>query len=200
MGGKKGASKMEEQIAVIKNEIQALSEGADMLECSSRQDYENLVRQEDTAVAMKKQVESYFNDDISKAYSLHKSLTAKRKELLDPIETFIKAAKRVMGEYLALEQRKAQEQAVALQKQAEEMGLDTSLVPQMDTSPQLGEGRALVQHWTFKVVDEALVPRQYLMLDTKAIGAVITALKDRANIPGIEAVMETSVRRTGRGV
>jgi hypothetical protein len=253
---------MEEQIAVIKNEIQALSEGADMLECNSRQDYEILVRQEDAAVAIKKQVEDYFNPDIKKAHELHKSLTLKRKTLLDPIEAFISSVKRVGGAFLALEQKREQDRLDALRREAEAIRarqeaelarqaaelrakqeaerkaqelafknspaelakakarmeaeqaearrrmeeeakarmVDTAALPVTVDKVSAGEGRTTVQTWTYRVVDEALVPRQYLILDTKAIGAVITALKDKACIPGIEAVMETSVRRTGRGV
>lgn len=188
---------MDEQIAVIKKDIAVLCEGADFLECENREQYALLIRQEDSAVAMKKQVEEYFNPDIKKAHELHKSLTAKRKALLDPIESFIGSIKRVTGGYLAKEQEKAKEQAVALEKQAAEMGIDTSLIPQ-NSQIEAGEGRAVVQTWTFDVVDEALVPRQYLMLDTKAISKVVTALKDRANIPGIRVRVETSVRRTGK--
>lgn len=93
------------------------------------------------------------------------------------------------------------EQAEARRRMEEEAKarmVDTAAIPVTVDKVSAGEGRTTVQTWTFRVTNEALVPRQYLILDTKAIGAVITALKEKANIPGIEAVMETSVRRTGK--
>lgn len=189
---------MEEKIVSIKNEIATLTEGAEFLVCEDRAGYECLLKQEDMAQAMKSQVEEYWAEPIAKAHSLHKDLTTRRKAMLDPLESFIKAVKRVAGGYLALEQKKAQEQAVALQKQASEMGLDTSLVPQADTKPIVGEGRTMVQTWTFDVTDENLVPRKYLILNTALIRDEVRALKDKTQIPGITPRMETSVRRTGR--
>lgn len=257
---------MEEKLVSIKNEIMVLTEGMEMISCDSRQEYEVLMRQEDAANAIKKQVEAYWDGSktepgpIPKAYSLWKDLTTKRAEHLKPLEAFIGTVKRVGGAFLALEQKREQDRLDALRREAEAIRarqeaelvkqaaelrakqeaerkaqelafknspaelarakarmeaeqaearrrmeeeakarmVDTAALPVTVDKVSAGEGRTTVQTWTFRVTNEALVPRQYLILNEKAIGAVITALKDKANIPGIEAVMETSVRRTGK--
>ena len=47
------------------------------------------------------------------------------------------------------------------------------------------EGVSIRTSWSFKVVDEKKVPRKYLIVDAKTIGAVVRAEKDKTNIKGI---------------
>jgi hypothetical protein len=54
-------------------------------------------------------------------------------------------------------------------------------------------GVSMTKHWKFNIVDAAKVPRQYLMVDEQKIGAVVRALKDQANIPGIEVYSVDSI-------
>jgi len=42
----------------------------------------------------------------------------------------------------------------------------------------------------FRIVNEAIIPRQYLVPDMVKIGGVVRALKNQANIPGIEVYEE----------
>jgi len=293
---------MEQTETTIKTEIATLTEGMEFLSVTTRPEYECLLKQENAAVILKRQIESYWDGTkekpgpVKKAYDTWKDLTTKRGEMLKPLEAFLKAVNRIGGSYLAEEQRKAQEQAVALAReaarireaqeaearkaadalkarqeaelaaqrasqeaerkaqaaerarkeaefknspaekariaaefkakqdaeraeqerqaeilrvrQAEERAeqerrakaqmLDTSQVPQAPTRADPGEGRTTVQIWTYDVEDEALVPRKYLMLDHKAIKAVVTALKDKAGIAGIKPRRETGIRRIGK--
>ncbi len=103
----------------LQNQVVKLVEGSDMLVISTRQEYEALCRQEDVAVAIKKQVEEYFGPDIKKAHELHKSLTGKRKALVDPLDKFISVCKNVCGGFLASEQRKEQERLDSIRREAE---------------------------------------------------------------------------------
>lgn len=189
-------------LSEIKTAIANLTEGSEFLSVTTPEEYKGLLKMEDTAVGFKKQIKEYWNGTeekpgpIPKAYDVWKELCSKRNALLDPIESFLKVTKRIGGAYLAKEQQKQQEQAAALQKQATQMGLDTSLIPQEAPKPNLGGGRTLVQTWTFRVVDENQVPREYLVLDTKKIQGVVTALKDKTNIPGVEVFKENTIRRT----
>jgi hypothetical protein len=45
----------------------------------------------------------------------------------------------------------------------------------------------------FEIVNEALIPRQYLMVNEKAIGAYGRAAKAAARIPGVRFYAEESV-------
>lgn len=63
------------------------------------------------------------------------------------------------------------------------------------TTPQ---GLAEREDWTWRVIDETQIPRQYWVLDQTAISKVVKAMKDKTQIPGIEAVRETKMVRTGK--
>jgi hypothetical protein len=53
--------------------------------------------------------------------------------------------------------------------------------------PKMAGGPVYQTRWDFEIVNEALIPRQYLTVDMVKIRQVVTALKDQANIPGIKA-------------
>jgi len=50
------------------------------------------------------------------------------------------------------------------------------------------DGVSLRDNWTFEIIDESLIPREYLIPDEVKIRKVVVALKDKTNIPGIKAV------------
>lgn len=54
-------------------------------------------------------------------------------------------------------------------------------------------GQAMKTVWKFKIVDEKLIPREYLSVNETAIRQVVTALKDKTSIPGIEIYSEKSI-------
>jgi len=55
------------------------------------------------------------------------------------------------------------------------------------------EGVKLVTRWTFRVVDAALIPREFLVPDEKALQAIATAQHERASVAGVEFYSEQSV-------
>ena len=244
----------------LSSQIVAMVQGADMLSVSTREEYVALCKQEDAMVGIRKQVTDYCDPDIKKAYELHRSLTAKRKAFLDPIDSFIATAKRIENNYLEKERREEQARLEVIRKQAEEIRrkqeaelaaqaealriqqeeerkrkeeefknspeelarqaellrvrqaeeqaalrrdaearmVDASAVPANAPKADAGAGRASVTKYTFEVMDEAQIPREYFTLDTSKLQKVITALKEKANIPGVRVVEESSVRRTGK--
>lgn len=52
------------------------------------------------------------------------------------------------------------------------------------------EGISKRQNWKFTITDAALIPREYLTVDEKKIGAVVRAMKDQTKIPGVQAYPE----------
>lgn len=51
--------------------------------------------------------------------------------------------------------------------------------------------------WRAEVVDESLIPREYLMVDEMKLNLIAVALKETFNIPGAKAVsVSTSVQRS----
>ena len=61
-------------------------------------------------------------------------------------------------------------------------------------------GVGLRDNWKFEVTDPNKVPREYLIIDEKKIGAVVRAMKLQANIPGVRVYNEptTTMRPGGR--
>lgn len=55
-------------------------------------------------------------------------------------------------------------------------------------------GVSFTPQWGFEITDAALIPREYLMVDEKKIGAVVRAMKHQTNIPGVKAIEGTGVR------
>lgn len=48
--------------------------------------------------------------------------------------------------------------------------------------------------WKFKIDDESRIPREYLMVDEKKLGAVVRAMKDKTRIPGVSVYPEGGAR------
>jgi len=55
-------------------------------------------------------------------------------------------------------------------------------------------GQTMTTTYKWRVKNEKLIPREYLKVDDVKINGVVKALKDRANIPGIEVYAENSMR------
>lgn len=55
------------------------------------------------------------------------------------------------------------------------------------------KGVHMREHWDFEVVDESVLPDEFLMPDTKAIGEVVRRDKDNTKIPGIRVFREDIV-------
>ena len=67
-------------------------------------------------------------------------------------------------------------------------------------APKIPEvkGVATVEVWKYVVEDASILPREYLIPDQVAIGAMVRAKKGDTKIPGVRVYSETSRRGTGR--
>lgn len=163
---------------------------------------------------LKTQVGELLDEPCAKAYEAHKAITAKRKALLDPIKAGMDLVGKKLGEYEAEQEREAKRQAEALtraenearRKEAElyaEQLIDQGHVAEAAAQlrhaenlpdavveveahrPDAAKGGTTRTTWKFNITEEALLPREFLMPDEKAIRAYINAKKDRAAIPGV---------------
>ena len=103
------------------------------------------------------------------------------------------AAEKELEEAQAAE-RKAREQAekVAAAGQARaatsiEQAQNIQAAPPVYVPPPAAAGSSARETWDFEITDPALVPREYLLVNDKAIRGVVKALKGNANIPGVRA-------------
>lgn len=90
--------------------------------------------------------------------------------------------KRIEGEEAA---RKAREE---LEKQAleEAAAREKQIIPPPPIPEKAKtEGLTFRENWTFEIVDESQIPREYLVPDPVKIRKVVQVMKDKTNIPGI---------------
>lgn len=59
------------------------------------------------------------------------------------------------------------------------------------------DGLAMRENWDFEIVDEAAIPREYLIPDEVKIRKVIKIMKDKTNIPGIRVFNQPMMQRIG---
>jgi len=87
----------------------------------------------------------------------------------------------------ATKEEAAQESAAIM---AEPVYVAPVVVPRM--VPKVA-GIAMKQVWKFRIVNPAIIPREYMAVDEQKIGAVVRALKDQTRIAGVEAYPEDTV-------
>lgn len=110
----------DEKIAVFKSEI--AKKAADVqafiiANDEGRQDVLMIGKESQVRI---KVIEEYFADDIKRANDLHKSLTGKRKDLIDPYKKVVQTAKDKIGEYdKDVADKKAVEEAKQQQKEVD---------------------------------------------------------------------------------
>lgn len=133
------------------------------------------------------EIRGTFRPHIQMANQQHKSLIATEKRFLDPLAQAELTLKSKIGEY--------NRQVEADRRAAEELARELSTpAEQVQAVFEVPKPRGLSEqtHWKFRIVDESLLPREYLMPDTGKIGGVIRAAKGTVTIPGVEAYAEKS--------
>lgn len=133
------------------------------------------------------------------------------KILADDIGTYVDQetqrkrdeADRLQQEAEAEAAKKANAKAKRLEKQgrideAEVARTDYSVpVIHVEASVEMEANSYVRKTWAFEIIDEAVIPREYLTPDTKLIGQIVKAQKDKTNISGIRVFSNsTGVVRT----
>lgn len=80
--------------------------------------------------------------------------------------------------------------------------LDAPIVPKMYAIPMaaipITEGASFRENWKARIVDESMIPREFLMPDEKKINQIVKAMKNLTNIQGVEVYCEEiTARRRG---
>jgi len=166
-----------------------------------------------------KEVEDTFDPVVSKAHSTWKEAIAQKNKHLEPLnqalalldgkgKTFrreqelirLEAERKARelaqkeADRLAKQAAKAAEsgkeaKAEELQQRAEELKASTPIV---ESKVSKIAGIPIRTNYKFKMIDEKLIPREYLTPDTVKIGQVVRATKGTLSIPGIEIYTEDS--------
>jgi hypothetical protein len=161
-----------------------------------------------------KRVQAFFEPFKSSAHKLHKMLCDRENEILGPLLRLDQAMKDGISSFKAAEDRARQqrereesdrrrredEERAAREAAALEAAGDHALaaavvdeaiaapapVVVLPDSTKGIEGLKFTRRWLWRISNEALVPREFLCLDEKKIGAYARAMKGSGAIPGIE--------------
>jgi len=167
----------------------------------------------------RKAIQDWFRPLKEKADQAHKALVKKEREALKPLEEAEALVAPAMIAWKREEERKAEEEARRIREEArrreEEIRLAEAI--QAEREGDLGAAQAILEEpievpvvtvqprtpkisglaerttWTFRVVNESLIPREYLMPNLTKIGAVVRSDKGKTSIPGIEVFPQSSL-------
>lgn len=164
--------------------------------------------------ALEKEVDAAYDEHIKAAHAAHKSLVAKKASYGQPI---IEARNIAKGKLIAWDaaeaqrcaveearlrdeaRKRAEDEALAKAERAAEFGDDKTadaiisapVVVAPVVMPEAPKSQTVLQtRWKFRITNAALIPREYLVPDEKAIGGVVRSTKGAVAIPGIEAYSE----------
>jgi len=169
--------------------------------------------------ALEKNILDWINPLVKKSHAAWKEAKDRENQMTGPVKNAYLYVSREMGRYVseceeerrreeaairAAELEEAQEQRLKYAMHLEESGFANAAEAvleaplQIETqkveswAPKVSDTAARVT-WTYRVVDAALIPREYLIPDEKKIGGVVRAMKEATNIPGVEVYTETKV-------
>lgn len=165
-------------------------------------------------LALKKEILGTFKPIVEAAHKAHKAAKDAENRAVAPVEEAERIIKCSLSGYQLEQERarrrleeeekaraKAEEEAImaAANELAEggEYAAAQAVVrevfdikpPEVIATPKQ-EGISFRDNWRFQIVDKSLIPPEYLIVDEKAIGGVVRAMKDKTNIPGIRVFSE----------
>lgn len=134
--------------------------------------------------AYKSRIGAFWDEDISRAHKLHKSLVAKRKKFLDPANSLESEIKAAVTFWVNAEKRKAEDLQRDLAVAAKEVGLPPPVVE----APRV-EGLRFSEAWVFTITDKMAfikaiakekAPIEAMVIDESWLGADVRNRHDRA--------------------
>jgi hypothetical protein len=164
---------------------------------------------------LRKEIKETFDPLIQKAHEAHKAILAEKARHDKPLDEGERTAKSLMQAYDAEQariavveearlreiNRKTEEQRLLNEALAAEAEGDKEILREIEDEmskpvyvPPIHIPKAVPKvsgvvfktYWKWKVVNEKLIPREYLKIDDVKLNGVVTAMKDSAKIPGIE--------------
>jgi hypothetical protein len=152
-----------------------------------------------------KNAKAFFTEPRTKLEKIEKTIKAGIDSYQKRLDAQQKEAQRKADELAAKERQKLQaraEKAVASGKAEKAATLaaqaQTIVAPVVQIQAPKVAGLTSRKIWTFRVVDETLIPREYLKPDLQMIGQVAKAMKEKTNIPGIEAFEDSCLGSTSK--
>jgi hypothetical protein len=134
----------------------------------------------------------------AKARKEREEAEAKAREEADARAKELQAAQEAVRQaedpfMAALLQEDADEALQATQEAIREVRAVESAPLCPDLPKVAAAGTRIVRPWKFRIVDPALIPREYLAVDEVKIGAYVRAMKESASIPGVETFQDITI-------
>lgn len=168
---------------------------------------------------LRKQIDNAFAPIIEAAHLAHRKALEQKKKAEEPLVEAERIIKPRIADYINEINRKRAEEEARLReeerKKEEERRLqeaikaeaagETEKAEQILVTPvSIGKVRPITEtprvvgvsiqkRWTYRIVNEAEIPREYLKPDEAKIGTFVREMKDQAAIPGVEIFAEDSV-------
>ena len=166
------------------------------------------------SIEMRKELDGHYHPILDAARKTVDSIRQAKASLYDPLEKGEALARKQVAAFLLAEQRRVEletaQTAKANAQEIKEHARDLAragekeaaaalrAAPTLVTAPPptiAPQGVSLREDWKFQVVDAALVPREYLIVDEKKVGAVVRASKGQQQIPGIRVWAEAGITK-----
>lgn len=161
--------------------------------------------------SLEKLIKNDFAPAKDAAFQAHRAITAQEKAHLEKVQEPRRLVKGKMSEWqdaqevLRREEEKRQQDAA--RKQAEEDALAAAI--ESEKSGDMEQAEAIIaapvqvaavvlekstpksatvlrKIWTYRIINEGMVPRSYLMVDTSRLGQQARATQDTIKVPGVE--------------
>lgn len=173
----------------LKKEVYRIVKASSEIVIMSKEDNEFCSELLKKVLTVKKAVLDYWREPVEKAYNLHRELTKRRNEMVNPLEKSEKILKSKMAEFLMLTRKKAEEEEKKLREEAEKEGLKVQ-VKLPDTK---AERQVVKTMWEVEVVDKSKVPEEYKIVDIPRLRKVAQTFKGEKQVPGIKFVKKLNV-------
>ena len=201
----------------IQNEI-AKYEEIKPLVITKQVDYEMAAEKIKDIKELRQQVEESFKPIIDKAYKAHREALSQMKKYTDPLDKAESSIKRSMSEFAQIEAKRIESERLANEakikaaqakkaeelKQAgqEDLAQEVLDMPVVASKPEPVKTSGVAQKTVFKwkVTDAEKIPRSFLVIDEKAINALVRSSGKNAEkiVAGIEVYTEMSIAVSGR--
>jgi hypothetical protein len=201
--------------------VPAVVSQANQITVETAEDYEMACSFLTLIAARRKQVSETFGPIVQKAHAAWQEAIAQRKKFLDPLNDAELNVKRKVSTWRIEQERarKAEEDRLAAiaKREADERALEEAAAlaangekeladmvlqeaaaapaPVVVVAPSVPKQESIAKKttWRFRIVDEALIPREFLSPDEVKIGAIVRSRKNLVKIPGIQVFADESV-------
>lgn len=165
-----------------------------------------------------KKIETDFEKSKKLAYGAWKSVVALEKGYQDPLLNAERIIKSKLSAFIQHRERVRREEQTRLQeivrKREEEKRLAEAVYAEQAGMPEISkqiletpafvppvvvpgpekiEGVHSKKVWKYQITDPAAIPREYLLVDEKAIAARVRTMGDRACIPGVSVYQDINI-------